>query len=231
MEPIAVAIMAKVPQAGEVKTRLCPPLSLSEAADLYGCFLRDTIAQVRALKAASPVIAYTPTSGGSFFKEIAPDFTLIPQQGTDLGARMITSFAQLFARSYAGILLLGSDMPTLPSSYIQQAITHITTPQVDVVLGPSEDGGYYLIGLRQLHRELFENMRWSTAQVFAETVQRAKAKGLKIACLPCWYDIDTPAELERLRTDLPPIAGATPQHTRRFFLEHGAQVAAHGKAW
>jgi rSAM/selenodomain-associated transferase 1 len=216
MGSIAVIIMAKAPQAGEVKTRLCPPLSPAEAAELYGCFLLDTLAKVRELAHVHAVIAYAPTSRREFFARIAPDFTLLPQQGPDLGARMANCFAALFARGSSQVLLIGSDLPTLPVAYIQQAIASLTRPQVDVVLGPSEDGGYYLIGLRQPHDALFEDMPWSTAQVFARTRQRAEATGLHVVCLPPWYDIDVPAELERLRVVLDQTAGPMPYYTRRF---------------
>lgn len=216
---IGIAIMAKMPQAGAVKTRLCPPLIPAEAADLYRCFLLDKITQVRTLKAVSPVIAYTPLSGKNFFEVLAPGFALIPQQGADLGARLANCFAHLFEAGYTGVLAIDSDTPTLPTDFLQQAIDLIATPQTDVVLGPSDDGGYYLIGLRQLHRELFKKMPWSTAQVLPETMRRAEAKGLKVVCLPPWFDVDTPAELERLRIALMRKEGTIPHDTQRFFME------------
>ena len=219
MRRIAMVIMAKAPQAGKVKTRLCPPFSPAEAAELYRCFLLDTIAKIRTLTDVCPVIAYTPESGRRFFETVAPDFTLMPQQGDDLGARMAMCIVQLFDRGYNRVVLTGSDLPTLPTVYLQQAVALIAKPHIDVVLGPSEDGGYYLIGLHQLHRELFDHMRWSIDTVFAETLRRAEAKGLKVARLPPWYDIDTPADLQRLRSNLHGKEGNALQHTRRFLLE------------
>lgn len=219
MERTVVAIMAKAPRMGEVKTRLCPPLSTSEAADLYRCFLLDKIEQVRTLREASPAIAYTPAEGRTFFEEWAPGFVLVPQRGADLGSRLANSFDQLFAKSYAGALAIDSDTPTLPTPFLQQALDLIATPEIDVVLGPSEDGGYYLIGLREPHRELFEDMAWSTAKVFRETIRRAEAKGLKIASLPPWFDIDTADDLARLKVSLARTEGRVPRHTRRFFRE------------
>jgi hypothetical protein len=219
MARTGVVIMAKAPQAGEVKTRLCPPLTSEEAARLYRCFLLDKIAQVRALRAASPVIAYTPLEGRSLFEALAPGFVLVPQEGPDLGARLANCFAQLFADGYTGVLAIDSDTPTLPVAFLQQAVDLITTPQTEVVLGPSEDGGYYLIGLRHLYRELFEDMAWSTASVLPETLRRAAARGLKVTCLPPWFDVDTPAEIERLRTALERAEDTLAQHTRHFFME------------
>lgn len=222
MVQTAVVIMAKMPQAGAVKTRLCPPLAPQTAAVLYRAFLLDKIAQVRRLAQASPTIAYTPEDGRGFFAALAPDFTLIPQQGADLGERLANSFAQCFAAGYTGVLAIDSDTPTLPTDFLQQAVHLIATPQTEVVIGPTEDGGYYLIGLRALHRELFADMAWSTAAVVPETRQRAAAKGLQIAWLPPWFDIDTVEDLQRLRAMLTQTTATEPRHTRQFFLEYAS---------
>jgi rSAM/selenodomain-associated transferase 1 len=219
MVQTAVVIMAKQPQPGAVKTRLCPPLSPQAAAALYRAFLLDKIAQVGRLKAACPVIAYTPDTARPYFTDIAPQFLLLPQQGDGLGARLANTFAHLFATGYTGVLAIDSDTPTLPTDFLQQAVARITLSQYDVVLGPSADGGYYLIGLRALHRELFEDMPWSTAAVMPETRRRAALKGLTVADLPVWFDIDTPEELARLRAMLLQSAAGDPHHTRQFFLE------------
>lgn len=219
--PVAVAIMAKTPKAGEVKTRLCPPLSPAGAAELYRCFLLDKIEQVRSLKTASPAIAYTPAEGRAFFEQVAPGFILVAQWGADLGARLANSLGELLDRGHRAALAIDSDTPTLPLGFLEQALDLATTTDADLVLGPTEDGGYYLIGLRTVHRELFETMAWSTSQVLPETIRRAQAKGLRVASLPPWYDIDTPADLARLRARL---AGSSdgPRHTRRFLLERTA---------
>jgi rSAM/selenodomain-associated transferase 1 len=187
---------------------------------LYRAFLLDKIAQVRQVEHARPTIAYTPEDSRGFFAELAPDFTLMPQQGADLGERLANSFAQCFAAGYTGVLAIDSDTPTLPTDFLQQAVHLIATPQTEVVLGPTEDGGYYLIGLRALHRELFDDMPWSTAAVVPQTRQRAAAKGLQIAWLPSWFDIDTVEDLQRLRAMLTQTTSTEPRHTRQFFLEY-----------
>ena len=219
MRPVAVAIMAKAPRAGEVKTRLCPPLSLEDAAELYRRFLLDKIEQVKALRTASPALAYTPAEASAFFEEVAQGFILVPQRGTDLGDRLASSLGELLDKGHRGALAIDSDTPTLPLGFLQRALDLVTTPEIDVVLGPTEDGGYYLIGLRTVHRELFEAIAWSTSQVLPETLRRADAKGLRVACLPPWYDIDTPDDLARLRVALAASDGDSPRHTRRFLLE------------
>ncbi len=211
-----VAIMAKAPRAGDVKTRLCPPLTVAEAADLYRAFLLDKIEQVRSLEAASHGIAHTPDDARAIFAELAPDFILIPQRGGDLGRRLAATFAHFFAGGYTGVLLVDSDTPSLPTEFLLQALDVIAKPDTDLVLGPSEDGGYYLVGLRAARPELFEGVPWSTSGVLPETTRRARDLGLGVAWLPRWFDVDTGPDLERLRGSLAATAGPAPRHTRRF---------------
>ncbi len=216
VERWVVAIMAKAPLAGDVKTRLCPPLRVPEAAALYRAFLCDKIEQVRSLESAGHAIAFTPEHERGTFEELAPDFTLIPQRGADLGGRLAATFEQLFARGHAGVLLIDSDTPTLPTAFLFEALQLIAKPETDLVLGPSEDGGYYLIGLRARRPELFEGVPWSTPAVVPETIRRARVLGLAVARLPRWFDVDTDSDLARLRDSMATIAGASARHTRRF---------------
>jgi hypothetical protein len=224
--PVAVAIMAKAPRLGEVKTRLCPPLSPAEAAALYRCFLLDKIEQVRALKEAHPAVAYTPPEGRAIFEELAPGFTLVLQRGADLGTRLANTLAQLLDNGHPAAVAVDSDTPTLPSAFLQQAVDLIMRPGPDVVLGPSDDGGYYLIGVRAVRRELFDGIPWSTPSVLAETLHRAAAAGLTTACLPAWFDVDTPDDLERLRASLADLGEATPAHTAGFLAKRASPCGA-----
>ena len=216
----AVAIMAKAPYPGQVKTRLCPPLTHEEAAALYRCFLLDKIAQVSALQGATPVLSYGSLDAKPAFEPlIPPHFLLIPQFGDDLGARLLSTFDQLFHLGFAQVIAVDSDTPTLPTAYLEQALTLIAVQGNDVVLGPTEDGGYYLIGLRRSHPALFEHMAWSTSQVLPETKRRAKARRLTVACTDCWYDVDTPGDLTRLRQSLDHRQDGFARHTRQFLRE------------
>src|SRR5215813_10437354 len=214
---VAVAIMAKAPWPGTVKTRLCPPLLATEAADLYRCFLLDKIAAVGALAGAQPVIAYTPDDVRAEFDVLAPGFSLVAQQGPDLGARLYSTLAGLLAAGHAGAVAVDSDTPTLPAAFLQQAVDCLSRPGPDVVLGPTEDGGYYLIGVRRAHRELFDGVPWSTADVLDVTLRRAARAGLRADCLPSWFDVDTPDDLERLRKVLD-AGTTTPAHQTRRLL-------------
>jgi rSAM/selenodomain-associated transferase 1 len=213
--PVAVAIMAKAPRPGDVKTRLCPPLSPAQAADLGRAFLLDKIAQVRALPGVTPAIAFSPENERALFERLAPGFTLVPQRGEDLGARLHGALDELLRRGHAAALAIDSDTPTLPSEFLEQAVLGSGKDEVDVVLGPTEDGGYYLVGVREARRELFEAIPWSTAAVLTTTLARARAAGLKAACLPSWFDVDTPADLERLRAALDAAPDAAAE-TRRL---------------
>jgi rSAM/selenodomain-associated transferase 1 len=159
MSRVALMIMAKAPQPGAVKTRLCPPLDAHHAARLYECFLRDKIEAVRSIDGTQPAIAYTPSGAERLFRELAPDFKLFVQQGDDLGSRLANAFDRLFDEGYTGVVALDSDTPTLPAEIIGRAAGLLDAPGNDVVLGPTADGGYYLIGLRHPFRELFQGLR------------------------------------------------------------------------
>ena len=211
--------MARQPVPGAVKTRLGPSLSDDEIAALYGCFLRDRIHQLRSLTGAAPVIAYTPPESRSFFAELAPDFLLLPQVGDGLSARLTGVVGRLLDTGHGGVIATDSDSPTLPTEHLQEAVERLAATAADVVLGPSDDGGYYLIGVRRLYPELFDHMPWSTPQVYDETLKRAAESGLQVLSLPAWYDVDTPADFERLRADMAVLGGAAPRHTRRYFAE------------
>jgi len=208
--------MAKAPWPGTVKTRLSPPLLATEAAALYRCFLLDKIRAVEALTGARPVIAYTPDDARTEFDTLAPSFALVPQRGHDLGARLHGILTHLLAAGHAGAMAVDSDTPTLPARFLQQAVDCLTRPGPDVVLGPTEDGGYYLIGIRRPHRELFDAMPWSTPEVLEVTLRRAAAAGLRAACLPSWFDVDTPDDLERLSKSINVDEATSAPETERF---------------
>ena len=144
-----------------------------------------------------------------------PGLRLVAQRGGDLGARMAQLVAGLLADGHRAALLVGSDLPTLPSAYLAEAARVLAEGAADVVLGPAEDGGYYLIGLAQPAPALFEGVAWGTDGVLEATRARARAFGLREHLLPLWYDVDTAADLDRLRRDLAPPGPGAPR-TRRW---------------
>jgi rSAM/selenodomain-associated transferase 1 len=197
----AIIIMAKEPRPGLVKTRMIPDYDPTMVSKLYLGFLMDRIDQVRGISHGDHYIAYTPESTEDFFRELAPsEFLLIPQEGKDLGERLSNISDKLFQEDYGKIVIMDSDSPNLPSDYITSSFKYLQNS--DVVLGPCEDGGYYLVGLSHHVPGIFLDIPWSTPEVLVVTQERAKAEGKTIHLLEKWYDVDTKADLIRLKHDL-----------------------------
>jgi rSAM/selenodomain-associated transferase 1 len=197
----ALVIMAKEPVIGKVKTRLSPPLSPEAAAGLYKNFLLDKIAQVNGITNVSPFIAYYPDTGLEFFKEHSPDgFELIEQVGNDLGERLAGISSELFKRGFEKVVMIDSDSPNLPTAYIREGFFKLE--KADAVLGPTDDGGYYLVGMKKNLPEIFKNIPWSTREVSKVTLQRIMDIGKSLYLLPGWYDVDTAEDLERLKLEI-----------------------------
>ncbi|MGH7261546.1 MAG: TIGR04282 family arsenosugar biosynthesis glycosyltransferase [Nitrospiraceae bacterium] len=204
----ALIIFAKAPIPGQVKTRLCPPLTPDEAASLHGSVVLDMLERSRGLSSMDRFVACFPSPDHVFFKilEERHGVRLIAQTGEDLGARMASALADIFAQGYRRALVIGTDLPTLPGSLFGEALALLDTH--DLVLGPAQDGGYYLIGLRKPAPELFVGIPWSTDRVLALTQTKASAAGLKTALLQVRRDIDTVEDLTALLEDLGGGAGA-----------------------
>jgi len=211
-----IGIMAKAPRPGRVKTRLSPPLSPAAAAALARCFLLDTVRRVAQVGGARGAVIYAPRRARPLFARLAPGFALIPQASGDLGHRLRAAFDRLLRGGTDAAVVIGSDTPSLPPALLRQALRALDDPATDVVLGPSDDGGYYLVGMRTTHAALFEGIAWSTSTVLAETRARARARALRVRILPGWWDVDTPADLARLRRWLGARPDAQLPHTRRF---------------
>ena len=216
--PPAVAVMARVPGAGPVKSRLHGALSPEQATALYRCFLLDRLDALAGVAGVVPVVAFTPPEARARMAVLAPaGFRLLPQDGDDLTTRLTRLLAGLLGEGHAAALAMDSDSPTLPMDYVAEAARVLAAAEADVVVGPSDDGGYYLVGVRASHPELFEGMPWSTSAVLAETLARARGLGLAVRLLPAWFDVDTAADLRRLRAEL--RAGGGPARTAAFVRE------------
>ncbi|HBG04602.1 MAG: hypothetical protein A2075_21365 [Geobacteraceae bacterium GWC2_58_44] len=182
----ALAIFAKTPLPGLVKTRLTPPLSPEQGADLYRCMLLDTVARARSL----PVDTFIFYHGSEqFFRESAPGVALIPQHESCLGGRLEKAFSALDSLGYGARVVIGTDAPDLPLAFIDEAFFRMEGGS-DVVFGPAEDGGYYLVALRGAHGGLFRDIPWSGPEVLAVSLERAREARLVTALLPTWYDVD-----------------------------------------
>jgi uncharacterized protein len=209
----ALLVVAKQPAPGETKTRLTPPLTPRQAAELYEAFLCDTLNLIRCVPGLQPFIAYLPDQAEGYFRALAPDFDLLLQRGPDLGARLDHALTHCLTNGFHQAVIMDSDSPTLPAKYLAQAF--VTLEEADVVLGPCHDGGYYLIGLNRPAPRLLRDVRMSTPYVVRDTLTLAAAENLSVAQLPAWYDVDTVAELERLRAELNVLPPKRAAHTRR----------------
>ncbi|MDQ6807902.1 MAG: TIGR04282 family arsenosugar biosynthesis glycosyltransferase [Verrucomicrobiota bacterium] len=189
-----------------MKTRLTPPLTAEEAAGLNICFLQDTSAAIAdATKDGSAVGigVYTPVGEEAAYAGILPkDFLLIAQKGDAFGERLIFATEDLLHVGFQALCLIDSDSPTVPAHAYSEAVGFLSQPGDRVVLGPSDDGGYYLIGMKRLHRELFEGIDWSTERVAEQTMQRAAELAIDVKMLPTWYDVDDRITLRRLCDEL-----------------------------
>jgi rSAM/selenodomain-associated transferase 1 len=198
--------MTKEPRAGQVKTRLTPPLTPEEAAALNVCFLLDISRAISITASAGNVrgfAVYTPEGAAAVYREIMPpEFQLVPQRGEALGDRMIFAMEDLFRLGISSVCLIGSDSPTVPLRAFAEAATILEETENTVVMGPTDDGGYYLIGLKRLERTLFEGISWSTDKVLEQTCQRAHQLKLEVHLLPAWYDVDERTTLRRLCEEL-----------------------------
>jgi len=232
-ERCALAMMTKAPRAGQVKTRLVPPLTYSEAAELSLCLIRDTVAnmsQVAARVQADLIAVYSPSTAEKEYDELLPgSFRILSQSTGPLGNRLFDTTCSLLSAGYAAVCLIGSDSPTLPTEFLQKAIEALGQPGDRIVLGPADDGGYYLIGLKRPHRHLFEGIEWSTDRVLQQTIKCADEAGMEVQPLPAWYDLDDPRTLARACQELlssNPNIGYPAPHTRDY-LEH--LIKAHGR--
>jgi rSAM/selenodomain-associated transferase 1 len=210
----AIAVMAKAPQAGRSKTRLLPRLQPDAAAALSAAFLRDITENIALAGRAAAIhgwIAYAPADARACFDgHVAEgtDFTLadgaidVPADVTGFGRALLHATTDLFARGYGAVCVLNSDSPTLPTARLVAAAHALLAAGDRAVLGAAEDGGYYLLGMKQAHARLFADIAWSTESVADATRARAAEIGLPVTELGTWYDVDEPAMLDRLAAEL-----------------------------
>ncbi len=192
--------MAKAPVCGTVKTRLVPPLTLEQATELYRALLQDQLEHLTALESAELYLAFTPADALPLIASMAPGgYGCFAQRGGDLGERMNDVFAELRRRGHGNLIVIGSDLPPVPLGTFDQAFAQLSGGGKRVVLGPSRDGGYYLIGMNQPVPEMFSGMTWSDERVFEATTDRLTQLGIDFGLLPEWFDVDTVEDLDSLR--------------------------------
>jgi len=219
----SLIIFAKRPTPGKVKTRLTPYITPTEAAELYEAFVTDIICSTHKLKCERVIIAYTPSNAEVTFHSICgQSVEYLPQKGHNLGERMKNAFRYSFDKGSKRTVIIGTDSPTLPVSYMQKAFD--TLKEVPVTIGPTLDGGYYLIGLSEQNDAIFDGVDWSTSRVFGQTLTRIQAINKQLYVLPPWYDVDTSDNLEFLRSHILSMKMSgnegIPEKTLRFLKKH-----------
>jgi rSAM/selenodomain-associated transferase 1 len=231
-----IAVMAKASEPGRTKTRLVPPLHPEEAAAFNTAFLKDVSANLQAAARVVPIhgyMAFGPPGSENFFRETLPfEIGLIEAWYPNFGDCLFRAISELFAAGHRSAVVLNSDSPTLPTLLLIEAAEVLARPGDRVVIGPSCDGGYYLLGIKRQHRRLFENVDWSTDRVTRQSLERAREIGLEVYELPCWYDVDDLAALRILHAELfdghsfkPELTPYPASHTaalmRRFAADAG----------
>ncbi len=200
--PPVIIVMVKAPLPGVAKTRLCPPLSPSEAASLAMCFVQDVVKSALSVN-PNLILAFTPRDGRSILEPALPaGLQWLEQQGQDLAERLLAAIAYAHHREFAPIIVLGGDSPTLPPRVIEQACQSLSAGSADVALGPTVDGGYYLVGVRKPELQIFQDVSWSSRNTFAHTARNVRQLNLKLLTLEQWHDVDTFADLRSLSDEL-----------------------------
>jgi len=219
-----LGIFAKFWQPGQVKTRLAVVLGPDRAAAVARACVACLIDRFRNL-ADERVIAFAPAEKSAPFAELAgADYQLWPQADGDLGQRLRAFFARAFSQGAERVVVIGSDSPTLPRTSLDAAFAQLADH--DLVLGPAEDGGYYLLGARPPVPPIFTDIAWSTDQVLAQTLAAASSAALRCTLLPPWWDVDEPADLLRLRRELHAAAAlSAPEQRLRTTLDEALETS------
>jgi hypothetical protein len=193
-----VLLFVKYPEKEQVKHRLAVGLTEDIAVELYRNFVLDTLSMLDELSIPFFICFYPPTEQKKFFTWLGTQYQFLSQQGADLGERMRSCFEQAFTLGFQRVVLIGSDSPDLPSTYLRDAFAALKTQ--DVVLGPAADGGYYLIGFRNttFTPKVFETIHWSTPTVLQETMMILQKENRSVCLLPPWSDVDTISDLRTL---------------------------------
>ena len=212
----ALAVMAKAPLPGAVKSRLVPPLTHEQATEFYRALLLDQLDHLNSLEIADLYIAFTPSDAKGLIESLLPaDYGCFPQCDGDLGARMAAVFAELSRRGHGNSIVIGSDLPPVPLGTLREGFEQLSTAR-QVVLGPSRDGGYYLIGLNRPVPEIFSDMTWSHERVLTETTARLARLGIDFRLLADWFDIDTRKDMEHLQAIVDPTTRASMKRTLAY---------------
>jgi rSAM/selenodomain-associated transferase 1 len=235
MGSVVVGIFCKTPAPGFSKTRLSPPLRPEDCSAISACFIWDLASTIHSLGGdVRPYAIYTPVGTEPALSALLPpSFRLLPQRDGDFGARLSQAVTELLQAGHAGAILVNADSPTLPASILRSAVDALLRGDDAVVLSPSFDGGYTLIGLSQPHPQVFSDIPWSTPHVYRLTMQRAAEINVPVINVSGWYDVDDEQTLQLLQSELagerlsfsePGLTGADAPATRQFLARRFAPV-------
>jgi rSAM/selenodomain-associated transferase 1 len=214
-----ILLFVKYPEKGMVKKRLSEEIGADAAVALYKNFVLDLLASVKGLSIPLWICFYPEDHSEKFSLWLGAQYRFIPQKGKDLGERMKNAFSHAFYHGFRKVILIGSDIPDLPNDFIDSAFLSLATS--DAVIGPSHDGGYYLIGFGSdlFVPEIFEGITWGSNTVLQETLEILRLKGKKVHSLPEWGDVDTLSDLRDLQK----------RNQNTFFSHSGtmAYISAH----
>lgn len=206
-----LAVFARAPRLGQVKTRLSPPLTPEQCLELHRALVEDTLEQLRRVRRPElekMLLLSEPLEEGETLR-VPDDFAQAIQSGGSLGERLASLFYTSFRRGVSRVVVLGSDSPTLPMDVVHDAFDHLENGKV--IVGPAEDGGYYLIGSSEWIPEMFQSIDWGSSRVLEQTVESLTAKNLDVDRLVSWYDVDRPEDLEKLREEIAYLKRAAPE--------------------
>lgn len=206
-----LAVFARAPQLGKVKTRLSPPLTAEQALTLHRALVEDTLDHLGAIERPEleRVLLLTEPLGDPGDLDVPPTWKTSLQANGNLGAKLASLFHAGFRRGVARLVVLGSDSPTVPLEVVHEAFDDLEHRKV--VLGPAQDGGYYLLGCSEWIPELFQNIDWGTPRVLEQTMSILKASELPVSTLIPWYDIDRSEDLDKLREEIAYLQRAAPE--------------------
>lgn len=193
-----VLFFVKYPTPGGVKTRLAQEIGSDQAVGLYKCFVEDVVTFLKSLNIHFKFYFYPADARKRFVSWLGQKYDYVPQVGADLGKRMQNAFNHAFEEDFSKVVVIGSDSPDLPENFLRQVFRELDTH--DVVLGPANDGGYYLIAFTRkgFLPEAFENVAWSSEKVFEKTISILKKHRQRVCLLPQWYDVDTLRDVQSM---------------------------------
>ena len=215
-----LVIMAKAPRPGSVKTRLAQSLSLQSVTELYRCLLSDTIALAQSLDQVEVVIMCPVPDVEELSRAVGSTVPIVAQTGQGLAAGLTSVFAHFTTRGHQRVIAFNSDSPHLPASVLVAAFDSLESD--DLVVGPTYDGGYYLVGARASYPGLFTSDGMGTGSALETLLRRAGALGLSVHLTDPFYDIDVAADLSQLADDLQRIPGKAPR-TAKWLFERASE--------